>query len=56
LHQTMHPQQTKLPAATTVPMTAIAMEDDKDKQGGSLPLSPACLTKVVKDIMGQPLA
>ncbi len=32
------------------------MEDDKDKQGGSLPLSPTCLTNVVKDAMGQPLA
>jgi hypothetical protein len=29
LHQTMHPQQTKPPAATAAPLTAIAMEDDK---------------------------
>jgi hypothetical protein len=32
------------------------MEDAKDKQGGSPPLSPTCLTNIVKDIMDQPLA
>jgi hypothetical protein len=52
----MHSQQTKPPAATTAPLTAVAMEDDKDKQEGSPPLSPTCLTNVVKDIMDQPLA
>jgi hypothetical protein len=30
------------------------MEDDQDEQGGSLPLSPMCLTSVLKDVMGQP--
>jgi hypothetical protein len=52
----MHPQQTKQPAATAVPLTAISREDDKGKQGGSLPLSPKCLTNGVKDTMDQPLA
>ncbi len=55
LRQTMHPQQTKPPAAIAVPLTAVVMEDDKDKQGGSLPLSPTHLTNIVKDIMDQPL-
>jgi hypothetical protein len=35
-----HPQQTKPPAAKTAPLTAVAMEDDKDTQGGSPLLSP----------------
>jgi hypothetical protein len=56
LRQTMHPKQTKPPAATAVPLTVVVIEDDKDKQGASPPLSPTCLTNVVKDIMGQPLA
>jgi hypothetical protein len=56
LHQTTHPQQTKPPAATAAPLTAVALEDDKDKQGVSLPLSPTGLTNIVKDIMGQLLA
>jgi hypothetical protein len=32
----MHLQQTKSPAANVLPLTAIAIKDDKDKQGGSL--------------------
>jgi hypothetical protein len=52
----MHLQQTEPPAATALPLAAIAMEDNKDKQGGSPPLSPISLTNVVKDTMGQPLA
>ncbi len=52
----MHPQQVKPSAATAVPKTAVVMEDDKDKQGGSLLLSPTCLTNVVKNVMGQHMA
>jgi hypothetical protein len=52
----MHLQQTKPPAATAVPLTAVAMEDDKDKQGCSPHLSPTRLFNIVKDIIGQPLA
>jgi hypothetical protein len=52
----MHLQQKKPSASTAAPLTAVTMEDDKDKQGCSPHLSPTRLFNVVKDIIGQPLA
>jgi hypothetical protein len=46
----------KAPAATAAPLTAVTMEDDKDKQGFSPHLSPTRLSNIVKDIIGLPLA
>jgi hypothetical protein len=54
--QQANPQQTKQSAANTAQLTAVAMEDDKDKLEGSPPLSPKCVTSIVKDIKDQPLA